>query len=200
MPFFIRWPGKISPGGVSDRLFSTIDHLPTLASLAGLDSLYKERPGYEANICRDYLSECPGLDFAQHFLDRNLKKGPDPEAIFIESNTPEHRSINRPPFRAVVTKDYTYSLKSGEQYVLYARNSEDPYRNILAQVSPTEIDYLYQMTLEQWLNYEEPYVKDWIYNTSRKNIIAWTRAFGFRSRRRMEDRDLAYSLVFNPYL
>lgn len=37
VPFIARWPGKIPAGGVSDEILSTMDFLPTFASLAGAD-------------------------------------------------------------------------------------------------------------------------------------------------------------------
>ncbi len=35
VPFFVRWPGKLTPGREIDRIASHIDILPTLAALAG---------------------------------------------------------------------------------------------------------------------------------------------------------------------
>ncbi|KPK66025.1 MAG: sulfatase, partial [Planctomycetes bacterium SM23_32] len=37
VPMIVRWPGRIEPGTVSDRLVSTIDLGPTVLSLAGVD-------------------------------------------------------------------------------------------------------------------------------------------------------------------
>jgi len=34
-PTVIRWPGKISSGGINDELMTTMDLLPTFAKLAG---------------------------------------------------------------------------------------------------------------------------------------------------------------------
>jgi len=38
IPFLVRWPGKIEPGRVSDRIICQIDAFPTLAELAGADT------------------------------------------------------------------------------------------------------------------------------------------------------------------
>jgi arylsulfatase A-like enzyme len=38
IPLKMRWPGKIPAGGVSDTLYTPIDHLPTLCGLAGLST------------------------------------------------------------------------------------------------------------------------------------------------------------------
>jgi len=37
VPMIVRWPGRVEPGTVSDRLLSTIDLGPTVLSVAGLD-------------------------------------------------------------------------------------------------------------------------------------------------------------------
>lgn len=42
-PFFIRWPGRIEPGSVSDAPLSGYDVMPTLASIVGLE-LPDDRP------------------------------------------------------------------------------------------------------------------------------------------------------------
>jgi arylsulfatase A-like enzyme len=36
VPMIVRWPGRIEPGGISDRLISTIDLCPTVLSIAGI--------------------------------------------------------------------------------------------------------------------------------------------------------------------
>jgi arylsulfatase len=41
VPFFIRWPGKFSPGKAVERITAHIDLLPTLADIAGIDQLPK---------------------------------------------------------------------------------------------------------------------------------------------------------------
>jgi len=37
VPMIVRWPGRIEPGTVSDRLVSTMDLAPTMLSIAGLE-------------------------------------------------------------------------------------------------------------------------------------------------------------------
>jgi arylsulfatase A-like enzyme len=36
IPLLIRWPGHVKPGAVSDALYTPVDHMPTLCSLAGI--------------------------------------------------------------------------------------------------------------------------------------------------------------------
>lgn len=37
VPFFIRWPGRVRPGSVSDGLFSQVDLMATIASIVGYE-------------------------------------------------------------------------------------------------------------------------------------------------------------------
>ncbi|MFA6241644.1 MAG: sulfatase-like hydrolase/transferase [Candidatus Hydrogenedentales bacterium] len=37
VPFMVRWPGKIEPGSVTERLVSFLDFAPTVLSIAGVD-------------------------------------------------------------------------------------------------------------------------------------------------------------------
>ncbi len=39
IPAIVNWPGKITPNSVSERYFSTIDYLPTLANVVGITQL-----------------------------------------------------------------------------------------------------------------------------------------------------------------
>jgi len=39
VPAIFSWQGKIAPGSVSDKYFSSIDYLPTLCSIAGINKL-----------------------------------------------------------------------------------------------------------------------------------------------------------------
>jgi arylsulfatase len=41
VPFFVRWPGKFSPGKAVKRISAHIDLLPTLADIAGIEKLPK---------------------------------------------------------------------------------------------------------------------------------------------------------------
>jgi arylsulfatase len=57
VPCFVRWPGVIEPGTVSNELMSHNDWIPTLCSIAGEpDIVEKLKAGYKAN----------GLDYKAH--------------------------------------------------------------------------------------------------------------------------------------
>ncbi len=59
VPCIVRWPGKVPAGKVSDAIFSTLDFMPTFASLAGF-----EAPG-------DRVID--GVDQTQLLLGKNAK-------------------------------------------------------------------------------------------------------------------------------
>ena len=45
MPVIVSWPGKIAPGSVSDRYFSSTDWLPTFCEITGINKLPKDVDG-----------------------------------------------------------------------------------------------------------------------------------------------------------
>jgi arylsulfatase A-like enzyme len=42
MPFLIRWPGRIKPG-VSNKIMSNLDWMPTLLAAAGVPDVKQQR-------------------------------------------------------------------------------------------------------------------------------------------------------------
>ena len=64
-PAIVRWPGKVKPGTVTDEIFSAVDWLPTLASLAGQTSrVPTDRP-------------IDGVDASAHLLGNSPTTGRD---------------------------------------------------------------------------------------------------------------------------
>lgn len=59
VPMIVRWPGRLEPDSVSDRLLSTVDLGPTVLSLAGVDIPYHMQGqaflGPQAAPPRDYV-------------------------------------------------------------------------------------------------------------------------------------------------
>jgi arylsulfatase len=50
VPAFVRWPGHIEPGSVSNDIVSHLDWLPTFAEIAGIDDIVdKFKAGHEIN-------------------------------------------------------------------------------------------------------------------------------------------------------
>ena len=125
VPFLVRWPGVVSPGLKSEALFGSIDIMPTLCGLAGLE----------------IPQSCEGQDFSAALQE---SAGPDPECQFImhisKDNATGGNKHPAPIFRGIRTKRYTYAVKpSGEGFLFDIR--QDPYqlKNLFDEPSAAEI-------------------------------------------------------------
>jgi arylsulfatase A-like enzyme len=112
IPLLVRWPKHIRAGSKSDALYTPIDHLPTLASLCGL-----ETPPL-AN----------GTDLSGHALGR---KAQEPDAALMMNyvshwDYPES-GTEWPEWRGVRTRQYTYVRWLNGAEELYD-NAADPYQ------------------------------------------------------------------------
>lgn len=65
MPAIVSWPGFIAPGSVSDEYFSTVDYLPTISAIAGINEIPEGVDG--VNITSLFLE--PGK---KHHSERSL--------------------------------------------------------------------------------------------------------------------------------
>jgi arylsulfatase A-like enzyme len=112
IPLIVRWPKHVRAGSKSDAIYTPIDHLPTLASLCGL-----EIPPL-AN----------GMDLAGHVLGRKSKER---DAALIMNHVshwdfPES-GTEWPEWRGVRTKQFTYIRWLNGAEELYD-NAGDPYQ------------------------------------------------------------------------
>lgn len=93
VPLIVRWPGKITPGSVSDALVSLVDLTPTLTDLGG---------GKEIN----------GLD-GESFKSVLLSKKKDHHKyIFAETSMEPHFWYNYTPSRTIITDDGFHYIKN----------------------------------------------------------------------------------------
>ncbi len=125
IPLIIRWPGHTRAGSKSDALYTPMDHLPTLASLCGLQT-----PGI-----------VNGMDLSPRVLGR---QGPERDAAlmmnfvshwdFPETNT------EWPEWRGLRTRQHTYVKWLSGAEELYD-NLADPYqmRNLFDGRRPPEV-------------------------------------------------------------
>ena len=90
IPWLVRWPGRIAPRTTSDACISTVDLLPTLLGLLGVDC----PPGVQ------------GMDLSHLALGR---PGPEPACAFIASYTGYSGFNPGWEYRAVRTKRHTYA-------------------------------------------------------------------------------------------
>ena len=85
VPAFVRWPGKIKPGSVSNEIMHHMDWLPTFLAIAGKPEI-KEKllTGYSA-MGRNYKVHLDGYNF-QPFLTGRTDKGPRKEIFYFSDD------------------------------------------------------------------------------------------------------------------
>jgi len=85
VPAFVRWPGKIKPGSVSNQIMHHMDWLPTFLAMAGEPDI-KEKllKGYSA-IGRNYKVHLDGYNFLP-FLTAQTDKGPRQEIFYFSDD------------------------------------------------------------------------------------------------------------------
>jgi len=82
VPQFVRWPGKIKPGSISNEIMSHLDWAPTLLAVAGnTDVKDKLLKGYEANG-KTYKNHLDGYNFLP-YLTGQEEKGPRKEFFYF---------------------------------------------------------------------------------------------------------------------
>jgi len=85
VPAFVRWPGKINPGSVSNQIMHHMDWLPTFLAMAGEpDVKEKLLTGYSA-IGRNYKVHLDGYNFLP-FLTGQTDKGPRREIFYFSDD------------------------------------------------------------------------------------------------------------------
>ncbi|MHC4742379.1 MAG: sulfatase-like hydrolase/transferase, partial [Planctomycetota bacterium] len=109
IPFLIRWLGKIPAGLACDACASTVDMMPTVVSLMGLK----------------VPKEAEGMDLSLRAMGR---KGPEPEAAFLQNTGACAAWKNGHEWRALRDKQYTYATYRVDKSELLFDNKNDPYQ------------------------------------------------------------------------
>lgn len=109
IPFLVRWPEHIPAGTVSDVCLGTVDIMPTILSLM------------EVAVPRDV----EGMDLSHCALG---KKGPEPEAAFLQNTGACAAWKNGHEWRALRDKRYTYAKYRVDGAELLFDNESDPYQ------------------------------------------------------------------------
>jgi len=137
VPFIIRWPGAVAARGRPDNLFGSIDIMPSLCALAGID----------------VPKTCVGQDFSPVMRGR---KGLTPASQFIMHIAKENASggVNHPAplFRGVRTARYTYAVYPDRPWCLFD-NHEDPYqlKNLIDDPGKAKIRRELRAMTAEWL-------------------------------------------------
>ncbi len=153
VPFLVRWPGRVPEGASFDHNLGTMDLVPTLCGLAGIE------PG----------TDCTGFDFSGVMQGGD---GPDPETQLILFNSfPRnyfasqklgHLSHEVCPHRTVRSKRYTYSVNGEGEWLLFDRQT-DPLQqnNLIHDPAYAETKKHLAEQLEKWLAVaEDPFLPD----------------------------------------
>jgi arylsulfatase A-like enzyme len=91
VPTIIWWPGKIPAGRTSDQMASTIDVLPTLASIGGFE--FKSRDG----------SPLDGVDQSSHWLGRSVQSPRKDFYFYGSSCTPKPQGVRDERWKLLLT-------------------------------------------------------------------------------------------------
>jgi len=85
VPQFVRWPGKVKAGSISNEIMSHLDWTPTLLAAAGNpDVKQKLLKGYKANG-RKYKNHLDGYNFLPHLTGKE-EKGPRVEFFYFSDD------------------------------------------------------------------------------------------------------------------
>ena len=109
VPFIVRWPLKIPAGHISDACLGTVDIMPTLLSLVGLDI----PEGVE------------GMDLSHSAMN---KKGSEPAAAFMQNTGACAIWEDGHEWRALRDKQFTYAIYRVDGHELFFDNINDPYQ------------------------------------------------------------------------
>jgi len=116
IPLIVRWPGQIKAGTRTDMLQSPIDHMPTLCSLAGLDT----------------PDTADGTDLSPVLLNKgNVEQDAILMANYVSNWDYFDSGTNWPEWRGVRTERFTYAKwlagKEAGKEELYD-NLDDPHQ------------------------------------------------------------------------
>ena len=85
VPTFVRWPGKIAPGSVSNDIMSHLDWFPTLMAAAGdSDIAEKLKKGHNAGD-KTFKVHLDGYNFLPHITGKQTK-GPRKEFLYFSDD------------------------------------------------------------------------------------------------------------------
>jgi arylsulfatase A-like enzyme len=112
IPLIIRWPGSVRPRTVSDALYTPMDHLPTLCTLAGIDG----------------PSDIDGIDLSREVL-KSGEVPRDDVLIAHYVSAPNHCRDDRIAlqWRGVRSKTHTYVKYLNGRELLFD-NIADPHQ------------------------------------------------------------------------
>jgi arylsulfatase A-like enzyme len=85
VPAFVRWPGKIKPGSVSNQIMHHMDWLPTFLAIAGERDIKEKLLTGSSAMGRNYKIHLDGYNFLP-FLTGQTNKGPRNEIFYFSDD------------------------------------------------------------------------------------------------------------------
>jgi arylsulfatase len=85
VPAFVRWPGKIKPGSVSNQIMHHMDWLPTFLAIAGERDIKEKLLTGSSAMGRKYKIHLDGYNFLP-FLTGQTNKGPRNEIFYFSDD------------------------------------------------------------------------------------------------------------------
>jgi arylsulfatase A-like enzyme len=85
VPAFVRWPGKIKPGSVSNQIMHHMDWLPTFLAIAGERDIKEKLLKGSSALGRNYKIHLDGYNFLP-FLTGQTNKGPRNEIFYFSDD------------------------------------------------------------------------------------------------------------------
>jgi arylsulfatase A len=130
VPMIAWWPGKIAAGRTSDKLGSTIDILPTLASIGAFE--YQSRDG----------SPVDGVDLSDHWMGRS-KESPRKDFYYYGSTcTPKPQGIRNERWKLLLTARKKKGAKKESFPLLFDLGSDERETTNVAGQHPEVVNSL----------------------------------------------------------
>jgi arylsulfatase A-like enzyme len=135
IPFLLRYPARVAAGGRTDILFNSVDVMPTLLSLTGVD----------------VPAGMQGVDLSHAVLGQG---GPEPDSVYLQILGPgwPHRGDWVGYWRGVRTDRWLYARWHGGDVLFYDREA-DPYEmeNLAGRPEYTGVQASLEKRLQRWI-------------------------------------------------
>lgn len=132
VPFLIRWPGKVTPGSITDACLGTPDIMPTVLGLMGLPV-----PEEAEGMALDHLAR--GED------------GPEPDAAFLQGMGHTYLWQDGFEWRGLRDKRYSYAVYRKDSSERLFDNQNDPLqtKNLIGDLDYKDIAEALRLKLKE---------------------------------------------------
>jgi arylsulfatase A-like enzyme len=142
IPFLLRYPERVAAGQRTDILFNSVDVMPTLLGLAGV----------EAPVGVEASAGVQGQDLSFAVLD---EAGSEPDSVYLQILGPgwPHRGKWVGCWRGIRTKRWLYARWHDSGEVLLFDRENDPYEmdNLAGRPAYATVQASMEARLQQWM-------------------------------------------------